>query len=298
MYKKYGWLVYNGCLMTPKFIEIHNWYKKTAEENNIRLDLVKNNDILINIQEGSASVRGNIPETMPDFVLFLDKDIRLAKHLEKCGLRLFNSAFSIEACDDKTLTHELLANHNIKMPKTIIAPLVFSNTEETGSCYCEMLEDELSYPIVIKEAFGSFGQQVYIADNREELIKIRKKLVHIPHLYQEFIKSSRGKDIRLHVVGHEVVTSMLRCNDSDFRANITNGGTAYRTDPPKEFKDMAVKASNLLGSDFSGVDLLFGPDDEPILCEVNSNAHIKNVYMCTGVDVSLYIFSHIEKQLG
>lgn len=297
MYKKYGWLIYNGCLMTPKFMEIHNWYRNTAEKKNIRLDLVKNNDILINIQDGSASIKGNIPDTFPDFVLFLDKDIRLARHLEKCGLRLFNSAFSIEACDDKTLTHELLSDHDIRMPKTIIAPLVFSTTVETGLSYYEMLEDELSYPIVIKEAFGSFGEQVYLANNREELIKIRKKLIHIPHLYQEFISSSRGRDIRLHVVGHEVVTSMLRRNDSDFRANITNGGTAYRVDPPKEFIDLAVKASNILNNDFSGVDLMFGPHEEPVLCEINSNAHIKNIYMCTGIDVSQYIFDHIEKQL-
>lgn len=297
MYKKYGWLIYNGCLMTPKFMEIHSWYRNTAEKKNIRLDLVKNSDILISIQDGSARIKGNIPEMLPDFVLFLDKDIRLARYLEKCGMRLFNSSYSIEACDDKTLTHQLLANHGIRMPKTIIAPLVFSTTEETGLSYYELLEDELSYPMVVKEAFGSFGEQVYIVNNREELIRIRKKLLHVPHLYQEFISSSRGRDIRLHVVGNEVVTSMLRRNASDFRANITNGGTAYKIQPPDEFIDMAVNASNILKSDFSGVDLLFGPDDEPILCEVNSNAHIKNVYMCTGIDVSTYIFDHIEKQL-
>lgn len=297
MYKKYGWLIYNGCLMTPKFMEIHSWYRNTAEKKNIRLDLVKNSDILISIQDGSARIKGNIPEMLPDFVLFLDKDICLARHLEKCGLRLFNSSYSIEACDDKTLTHQLLANHGIKMPKTIIAPLVFSTTEETGLSYYELLEDELSYPMVVKEAFGSFGEQVYIVNNREELITIRKKLLHVPHLYQEFISSSRGRDIRLHVVGNEVVTSMLRRNASDFRANITNGGTAYKIQPTQEFIDMAVKASNILKNDFSGVDLLFGPDDEPVFCEVNSNAHIKNIYMCTGIDVSTYIFDHIEKQL-
>lgn len=53
-----------------------------------------------------------------------------------------------------------------------------------------------------------------------------------------------------------------------------------------------------MGADFSGVDLLFGDNDEPIICEVNSNAHIKNVFDCTGIDVSEYIFDYILERIG
>jgi len=46
------------------------------------------------------------------------------------------------------------------------------------------------------------------------------------------------------------------------------------------------------------VDLLFGQDNEPILCEVNSNAHIKNIYLCTGINVAEDLLKYIMKELG
>ena len=45
--------------------------------------------------------------------------------------------------------------------------------------------------------------------------------------------------------------------------------------------------------DFAGVDILFGENDEPILCEVNSNAHFKNILDCTGVNVAQCILDYI-----
>ena len=52
-----------------------------------------------------------------------------------------------------------------------------------------------------------------------------------------------------------------------------------------------------LGLDFAGVDILFGEEEEPILCEVNSNAHFKNIYDCTGINVADAIISYILEQL-
>ena len=54
--------------------------------------------------------------------VFLDKDISVARMLEKSGLRLFNSAASIKKCDDKLLTHVELADCGIPMPDSIYAP--------------------------------------------------------------------------------------------------------------------------------------------------------------------------------
>jgi glutathione synthase/RimK-type ligase-like ATP-grasp enzyme len=45
--------------------------------------------------------------------------------------------------------------------------------------------------------------------------------------------------------------------------------------------------------DFAGVDIMFGKQGEPVLCEVNSNAHFKNIYDCTGVNVADEIMEYI-----
>lgn len=295
---KYGWLVYNGALTSNKFMEINNWYKQTAMKKGITVDLIKNNEIYSVIDNDSTSIKMDLDRQKPDFVLFMDKDIRLANHLEKLGYRLFNKARTIELCDDKILTYQTLSNHGIKIPKSLISPMMFSGSLENDDKFIDFIEKEFEYPIVIKEAFGSFGAQVYLVENRQQLKEKRKELLYIPHLYQEFISSSKGRDVRLHVVGDKVVASMLRTSDTDFRANIASGGKMHEFVPSDAFIDLAIKASKLMGADFSGVDILFGKNNEPIICEINSNAHIKNIYDCTGIDVSEHIFDYILGSMG
>lgn len=298
--KTYGWLIYNGGLKAPKYMELNELYAKAALKLNIHLDLVANDEIYSCIEKNEAVLKYPDSLKSPSFILFLDKDIRLAKQLEKLGYAVFNSSQVIENCDDKMLTFQVLANKGIKMPKTLFAPMYFPHTG-TGEPHLRFtltLEKELGYPMVIKEAFGSFGAQVYLAHNREELIAKQKQLIYTPHLYQEFIQTSNGKDVRIYVVGDKVVASMYRHSETDFRANISNGGAMKLYTPNEAFCKMAIAATKALGADFTGVDLLFGENDEPILCEVNSNAHIKNIYDCTGIDVAESIFKHILEKIN
>ncbi len=67
--------------------------------------------------------------------------------------------------------------------------------------------------------------------------------------------------------------------------------------PTKEQVNMALAATRRLGLVFGGVDLLFDKDDNPILCEVNSNAHFKSIYRCTGVDASFEIMNYIKNEV-
>jgi len=154
----------------------------------------------------------------------------------------------------------------------------------------------LGLPIVIKECFGSFGQQVYLAETIEAAEEIAKKLAGSPFMLQEFIAKSRGRDVRLQVVGERVVAAMLRQNSEDFRANLSNGGKATPFEPDEKMKALALKACQMLGLDFAGVDFLFGENGEPILCEINSNAHFKNLYDCTGVNAAEAMIDWIDAQ--
>ncbi len=296
----YGWLIYNGGLKTPKYMELNELYAAAALKLGIQLELIANDELYSCIENGKAMLKTASSLQNPKFILFLDKDIRLAKQLEKLGYKLFNSREVIENCDDKMLTAQILAGHGIRMPKTFFCPLYFNGTG-TGkphSSFTSTVEKELGYPLVIKEAFGSFGAQVYLVHNREELVAKQKELIYTPHLYQEFIKSSLGRDVRIYVVGDQVVASMYRHSDIDFRANISNGGKATPYTPNEAFCQMAIEATKALGADFTGVDLMFGENEEPILCEVNSNAHIKNIYDCTGIDVAEFIFKHILERIA
>ncbi len=117
-------------------------------------------------------------------------------------------------------------------------------------------------------------------------------------LFQEFIQNSKGKDLRLQVVGNQVVAAMYRYSENgDFRANISNGGRMRSYEPSQKQMDLAIQCCKILGLDFAGVDILFGKNQESIVCEVNSNAHFKNIYDCTGINVADSIMEYIIKRI-
>ena len=93
-----GWLVVNGFLKSDKFQNLYSFFQNSARQLNIDLQLVSSDSLL-------CEASGNFDEfSRPNFVLFWDKDVILAKRLEKAGFRLFNSAQAVEICDSKTLT--------------------------------------------------------------------------------------------------------------------------------------------------------------------------------------------------
>ncbi len=308
--KTHGWLVVNHFLQTGKFNEIYEWLLAAARKVDCELEMYTNAQLLSCMADGQLTLLTDsmishssaFTECRPDFILFWDKDIRLAYTLEQLGFRLFNRADAIAACDDKSLTIlRLISNKEIHfpIPKTMIAPMTYANigykSNELKDTLSFLLQAEeiLSYPMVIKECFGSFGAQVYLAKNRSDAEQIIMQCAGRPFLLQEFVQSSYGRDLRLQVVGGKVVATMLRTHDTDFRANITNGGKMSSYTPSTAACDLAIRVSEALQLDFAGVDLLFGEHDEPILCEVNSNAHFKNIHTCTGVNVADRIMEHI-----
>lgn len=291
-----GWIIYNGNLRSEKIYELVEWLCHTASEYKITLHPVKNSDVLFYFDEAGKPCMKH-DKALPDFVISWDKDIPLAKHFELMGIRVYNPSQGVHACDNKVFMTEFLANHGIPMPKTIIAPMVYSNCDIIEFSIYEKIIDTLGFPMIIKEAYGSFGAQVYKVHSKDELIQQVKNIGNKPHLFQAYIQHSHGRDIRLNVVGNEVVATMKRVSEVDFRANITNGGQAEKYEPTEEEKALAIKCSQLLNLDFSGVDLLFG-ETGPLLCEINGNPHFKSIYECTGIDVSHDIIKYIIKDLS
>jgi gamma-F420-2:alpha-L-glutamate ligase len=305
-----GWIISNGGLRLEKFTEQLDWLEKTMLNCGMLVTQVRNHELTAGERDGNPVLyyhgheRGIAPvwlpgsSSKPDFVFFWDKDVRLASHMERIGFRLFNSSSAIAACDDKSMTHRLLSGHAISMPDTLVAPFFYPGAAPGEDGFTEQAEALLGYPVIVKESFGSFGTQVHLAKNHDEFQSLHKRMQFIPHLCQRYISSSHGRDARLQVVGSHVVAAMLRHSDTDFRANISSGGIMEPFDPPESFREMAIRATFLLGADFAGVDILFGPDGDPVLCEVNSNAHMRNIYECTGVDVPLHIAKHIAGKIN
>lgn len=292
-----AWVIYNGSLKLLKMNQLIEKLVVDAADVGLDLIAIKNNEIVPSMQaDGSLELifLKQVPE--PEFVIFWDKDILLARLLEQKGYKLFNSARSIEVCDDKSLMHAELLNQNIPVPKTIFGPFSFDYNLISDS-YLDMIFQQLGERLILKESKGSFGMQVYMIESRKELAERIHQVGNRSFIMQEVVASSIGRDIRVNIVGNQVIGAMQRVNDSDFRANITNGGVGRFLQLTKEQEEMALRAHNALGLTFSGVDLLYGPDEEPILCEVNSNVNFVSFELATGLDYAKPLLQHVMESV-
>lgn len=232
-----------------------------------------------------------------DFCVYLDKDKYTSALLEKSGLRLFNSHAAVRVCDDKMETHLALSGHGIPMPPTIPGLLCYNAEAQVSPDNIDFLERTLGYPVIVKRSYGSLGKGVYKADDRTELEALCDKLKCTPHLFQKFISSSAGKDVRVIVIGGKVVASMQRKSDTDFRSNLELGGTAKPVEIDDCLRDMCQRTAKILNLDYCGIDVLYGENGEYLVCEVNSNAFFGGIERVTGVNIARLYAEHIYREI-
>ena len=313
-YMKQGWLIVNEYLDTEKFLEIRKLFLSGAEKKNVKLTVYTNADFAVDLSGAVVKSRA-FDEGEPEFIIFYDKDIALASALEKMGYRLYNSADAISVCDSKVKTAEKIAEYNLNckddeakilMPKTYKVPFTYENIgikdsysfdflEYVEKDLCEAGEGALSgaYPMIIKESNSSFGMGVHLAGSREEAVKLICEYGNKECIIQEYLSYSSGRDYRLQMVSDKCVCAMMRSNENDFRANITNGGKMSEYKPTDEDLILARNVMKCLKLDFAGIDIMHDKSGRAVFLEANSNAHFKNIYDLTGINTAEKMIEYI-----
>ena len=279
-----GAVVINGYLNSGSFREPADMMVEAGKRHGVPFDIFCNTDLSVRI--GDADALGDILGDV-DFIVFWDKDVKVAKNLEICGYPVINCSECIRICDDKALTHLTLAEYGIPSIETVMSPMSFGNPyDDWGS----RPKAQFGYPMVVKDCVGSFGEQVRLVKDDSDLVSEMKD--GGAKIFQPYVECG-SEDLRLQVVGDRVVASVRRvAADGDFRANSSHGGTMVKYDPSEEERALAVEAAAAVQADFAGVDIIRG-EDGPMVCEVNSNAHITNLKNATGIDVSDSILEYI-----
>ena len=311
---KQGWLIVNEYLDTEKFLEIRKLFLSGAEKKNVKLTVYTNADFAVDLSGAVVKSRA-FDEGEPEFFIFYDKDITLASALEKMGYRLYNSADAIDVCDSKVKTAEKIAEYNLNckddeakilMPKTYKVPFTYENIGIKDSYsfdFLEYVEKDLceagggalsdAYPMVIKESNSSFGMGVHLAGSREEAVKLICEYGNKECIIQEYLSYSSGRDYRLQMVSDKCVCAMMRSNENDFRANITNGGKMSEYKPTDEDLSLARNVMKCLKLDFAGIDIMHDKSGRVVFLEANSNAHFKNIYDLTGINAAEKMIEYI-----
>lgn len=259
----------------------------------ISIDKLKVDEVIFEIQNSKA----NLDVNNYDFCIQLVKDKYINKILEKDNIRCFNTYTAIENCDDKMMTYTILENNNIKAPSTI-SGIMNTGIEKIDNFACskqlkDYVEKDLGYPFIVKKSNSKGGRDIYKINNRNELEDICNKLNGSEYLFQQFIADNSGKDIRVPVIGGNVVGSFMRINENDFRSNITLGGTAIPYEISNDYKEVAEKVAKILKLDYCSVDFFVSNDKEPIICEVNPDPALKSIEKLLDKNVAKIFAEHI-----
>ena len=202
-----------------------------------------------------------------------------------------NTAHGIGNSRDKLRSLQILSRHHVGLPRTTFVrdkKDVLPAIERVGGA-----------PVVIKLIEGTQGIGVLLAESVKqaesiiELLQSQKQNV----LIQKFVAESKGKDVRAFVVGDQVVAAIRRvAQGQEFRSNVHRGGIAEPIELDEQYRETAIRCTQILGLRVAGVDMLEGADG-PQVMEVNSSPGLEGIETCTDLDIAGAIIDYIAAQV-
>lgn len=212
----------------------------------------------------------------------VDLQSSVVRQLELVGMPVLNKYDSIVRAKNKLKTLQILSHYGIPIPKTV----VIGSRDDLKSA----IDRVGGAPVILKYPFGSLGSGVVIAESYRAALSTLDLLwssaVTQIMLVQEYVKESKGKDIRIFVVGGKVVASMQRsAKKGEFRSNAALGGSGKGIEISDEYQDIAIKSARLLGLEMAGVDIII-TNHGPAVLEVNCNPGFEELEEATCVDVA------------
>ena len=280
---KRGLLIYPST--TPRGNNAFGWFREAAARHGMSVEVLFYGYSVAEAPEGA-------PEWKPDFVLMRGYNTALSRWYEAQGVTVVNSTDSMILCRDKYRSAVVLAAAGGPVPRTFMpvgqGVRYPDYAEVAGRLGLLDSSDGTVVPFILKLNYGSKGENVFLIGNEreykealevcrmeeqhrlEELSRGITEFGETPEevaygctpVLQEFIASSRGRDIRVWVTGDEVAGHVLRYNDRSFR----------QIPLPPEAASTAIAAARAAGLFFAGVDLLFDGHGGFKVCEINGNA--------------------------
>lgn len=206
--------------------------------------------------------------------------LAVLRQFEMMGVYPVNESVAIGRSRDKLRALQILAREGIGLPVTGFA----NEPDDTD----DLIRIAGGAPLIVKLVTGTHGEGVVLAESNETAASVidafRNLNAHF--LVQEFVRESKGHDLRCLVIGGEVVATMGRSSPrGDFRANLHRGGKGIAVEITDEERQTASKAAETLGLNVAGVDLLRSSRG-PLVLEVNSSPGLEGIERVTGVDIA------------
>jgi RimK family alpha-L-glutamate ligase len=202
--------------------------------------------------------------------------------LENLGVRVINSASSIERTVDKYYTSFVLSDAGIPTPRTLV-----TEDFQTALAACREMGD-----VVLKPLFGSEGKGIVRVTEEETAYRVLRSWELNRYIFciQEYIPHHL-EDIRAFVVGDRVVAAMRR-RGTEWKTNVSQGAETEPVTLSPGMEALALKATRLIRLDYAGVDLMMAEDGKTYVVEINSIPGWCGLQKITSLKIAESIIDH------
>jgi len=215
------------------------------------------------------------------------------RQFELLGVPVVNKEAGVLKAKNKLKTLQILTRKNVPVPRTYIV--------NHAQYIDEVVSDIGSFPVILKAVSGSHGRGVSIVESLRGLKSIIELIIKEgdpePLIVQEYVKESKGKDVRVFMVGRKIVGAMERIatKKGEFRSNFHLGGRVKVADLSEQEKMVARSAIDACGLDFAGIDII-RTNNGPKILEVNANPGLEGITLATNRDIAGAIITYAVKK--
>jgi RimK family alpha-L-glutamate ligase len=213
--------------------------------------------------------------------------------LEEARYFTVNTIASMEACENKFTTSQIMEANGLPVPKSALVP-----DENSLDKALEAIGGK--FPVIMKLLSGTQGIGVSIIDSYASLKSVYQTIRKLDEsneiLIQEKIDSNYDLRIQVIVKKFNPDPRIVEKNNSfilgtmkrgavkkDFRTNYSLGGTVNKFKITKELSDIAIKAANAVGCHWCGVDVMIdSKTKKPYILEVNSSPGTEGISKAIG----------------
>lgn len=215
--------------------------------------------------------------------------LTVVRQFDLMGVPVLNSAVAISRSRDKLRALQLLSRRKISVPITVCARspgAVPESLQIVGGC-----------PAIVKLQQGSQGIGTMIAETPQAVASLLETLWAMGQdiILQQYIRESKGRDLRAIVVGGRVVAAMRRtAKAGEFRSNLHRGGFGVGVSIKPPYRTCAIAAVKAMSLEVAGVDMVETRSGPKVL-EINSSPGLEGIERASGVDVARKIIEYAEQ---
>ncbi|PAD21788.1 ATP-grasp domain-containing protein [Terribacillus saccharophilus] len=276
-----GWLIYDrmDAERNSAFID---WFLEESVSLNIDLQLVYTDNLQVTLRNGQVSVHTKQKQETPDFSIVRTINPLLTAQLEQAGITCFNNAEIAALANDKIKTHLEIAKLNI--------PMVDMHFQTSAP----LPQPPLAFPFVWKTASGRGGKEVHLVENDAQYRLLQQQYAAQSVLMQQ-LATTPGKDVRVFVIGKDIIAAVLRSSDQDFRANYSLGGSASLYTLSMKEQLLVRRIIDHYDFCFVGIDFLFDENGSFLFNEIEDVVGCRTLSEVSDVNIVRLYLEFIKK---